>query len=77
MARPVGGLEVELDRMGPSGPRLGDEARGRIDRAARPDRDEQVASRERLIDAVHLARHLAEPHHSAASRVRRKRDTPS
>jgi hypothetical protein len=63
MARPVGGLEIEFYRMGPSGPRLGDEAGGRVDRAARPDRDEQVASRERVIDAVHVARHLAEPHH--------------
>ena len=45
------------------GARLRHEARRRIDAAARADRDEQVAGNQRLVDAVHLARHLAEPHH--------------
>ena len=45
------------------GARLRHEACRRIDAAARADRDEQVAGDQRLVDAVHLARHLAEPHH--------------
>ena len=68
MARAIRGLEIELDGMRACGPRLRHEAGCWVDGAARPDRDEQVAGAERVIDAVHLPWHLAEPHHVRAHR---------
>src|SRR3546814_9133844 len=49
--------------------RLGDEAGRGIDIAGSADGDEKVAVSERLVDAVHLQRHLAEPDDVRAQRT--------
>src|SRR3546814_5437452 len=51
------------------GMRLGDEAGRGIDIAGSADGDEKVAVSERLVDAVHLPRHLAEPDAVRAQRT--------
>src|SRR3546814_13147414 len=51
------------------GMRLGDEAGRGIDIAGSADGDEKVAVSERLVDAVHLQRHLAEPDDVRAQRT--------
>src|SRR5689334_21277596 len=57
--RPLGGLEIELDRARAGGaPRFLDETGGGIDVAGGADGDEHAAAAERLVDPVHLQRHL-------------------
>src|SRR3546814_5177205 len=61
---------VQLHRVGVAvGMRLGDEAGRGIDIAGSADGDEKVAVSERLVDAVHLQRHLAEPDDVRAQRT--------
>src|SRR3546814_6047994 len=63
-------LEVQLHRVGVAvGMRLGDEAGRGIDIAGSADGDEKVAVSERLVAAVHLQRHLAEPDDVRAKRT--------
>src|SRR6185503_11122804 len=76
MGGALGGLEVELDRVRAGAEdRFLHEAGGGIDVARGADREEQLASTERIRDAVHLERHLAEPDdvraHAAAARAAR------
>ena len=56
------GFEVEFQSVGRAcrADRL-DEACGRVDLARGADRDEEIASRERVVDAVEVEGHFAEP----------------
>ena len=57
-ARAFGGLKIELYCMRSGAAGFFDEARCGIDRTASSDGDEQVALRERLIDAAPDGAHL-------------------
>src|SRR5208337_5446846 len=62
-------FEIKLDGAGTRLPGLQHEARSRIDRAARADRDEMIASSQRMVDFLHAVRHLAEPHNVRPKRA--------
>src|SRR3546814_917119 len=55
-------FEVELDGARAGIARLLHEARGGVDVSRGADGEEQAAAAERVLDALHLERHLAEPH---------------
>ena len=68
-------LEVDLERPRAAITRGLDEAGGGIDRARRPDRHEQVALPQRVVDPLHVVRHLAEPDDVGAHLAGRARTT--
>jgi len=60
--RPAGWLEIDLDGLRAGSPRLGGQARRRVDLAARPDGREKIGGLDGPGDTVHVVGNFTEPH---------------
>ena len=62
-------FQIDLQGMRTRVTRLFDEARRRVDMAKGADADEQLALLQRVVDALHVIGHLAEPDDIRAQRT--------